>query len=160
MGNRHTESRYPHNGPQLRVPATREQLEDLDIRAEAADMSRAEYARSVLWPVDEIEDLGPVWECEAKEAVIEAMSQAEWHERGVSVPGEPMLAEPTDGAKIYCESLADLMRVLTETYEAAWHGSVPYEDGTAVFTPHAVDAISALLELNYPDELRKLGWYE
>lgn len=53
MGNRYTASpRYPRGGPQLRVPATAEQLRDLDERAEAAGRTRAEYARALLWPAE------------------------------------------------------------------------------------------------------------
>lgn len=50
MGNRFTGGPYPRGCPQLRVPATREQLAELAARAARAGLSVAVYARGILWP--------------------------------------------------------------------------------------------------------------
>lgn len=48
MGNRFTGGRYTRGGPQLRIPATVEQIEDL--RRRAGDEPLATFARRLLWP--------------------------------------------------------------------------------------------------------------
>jgi hypothetical protein len=53
VGNRYTVARYPRGCPQLRVPVTSAELADLDRRAAACGLSRAEYARAILWTDDQ-----------------------------------------------------------------------------------------------------------
>lgn len=103
--------------------------------------------------VSEPEEL--LWETDAREAVENALGNAEWQpERGI-VTIQPLAEkEPS----IECKSIDELRSELMEIASIGATNSMPYEDGEPVFDIDYCGLVDEILIDDYEEQIREMGW--
>jgi len=96
-----------------------------------------------------------LWESEAKSAVKKALDQAEWDVELGEVRISP---EDDHGSQETAKSIEELIFILGEFAESGWNAYVPFDTGEAVFHCNGEDIAYSVLQSDYEEEIKKMGW--
>jgi hypothetical protein len=107
------------------------------------------------------EEEEPLWDQDARAAMVEMLSEARWdpHNKTVTVI-DPYDPDPRgDATEVTCRTLAELEDVLCNAAETAFSGSVPCDGGEEVFTLEVDDLLYEVLFAGENlEHLKKMGW--